>query len=60
MIALSQRQADEASALCDRMLATIAKLQADFAAMKVAADKFAADLEASLAARSTDHAKGLT
>lgn len=47
MIALSQRQADEAVAICDRMLGIIAKLQADFAALKDAADQFAADLEAS-------------
>jgi hypothetical protein len=46
MIALSQHQAAEASALCDRMLAIIAKVQADFAALKSAADQFAADVEA--------------
>ena len=37
---VSQSQADKATAICDRMLETIAKLQADFASLKSASDDF--------------------
>lgn len=37
---ISQRQVDEASKICDRMLESIAKIERDFAEMKKAADEF--------------------
>lgn len=42
---LSQSQRDEAAAICDRMLETIAKLQTNFAEMKSAADEFKKEQE---------------
>jgi hypothetical protein len=48
MIRLTQHEADQATAICDGMLATIAKMQADFAALKVAADAFQAQFAAEI------------
>lgn len=42
---ISQRQADEASQICDRALSIIEKIQRDFDEMKKAADEFNARME---------------
>lgn len=40
---MTRRQQEEASALCDAMLATIARIQDDFKKMKEAADQWRAE-----------------
>lgn len=41
---ITQRQADQATRICDRMLETIAKLQHDLDAMKTARDEWEAKM----------------
>lgn len=48
---ISQRQADEASKICDRMLESIEKIQRDFAEMQ----KAAAEFNKQLAERAAGH-----
>jgi hypothetical protein len=52
---ISHEQAAKASALCDRMLETIAKLQRNFDEMKVAADEFEARMKHENEPHNTHH-----